>query len=454
MGTDMSVIDSIRRLTAPNGQKLLTMTHDGRQQWLHGLESMLLPGTKIDYAEKVGDGLRSSVLAGPLNWLMRNFPQAPPVVERLRKEEWGIVQPHPLTDMLTAPNKFYGGRELWMATILEFAFGNAYWLKIRNRADEVVQLWWVPSATMTPRWTKDGKTYIDHYEYRPGGVSRALGFSENMTVTGGGGAGEKEVPPKDVVHLRFGLDPRNSRLGLSQLGALMREVYTDDEASNFASVILQNFGIIGVVISPKDKGTASRDDVRAVKEYVQEQFTGDSRGKAAAFGQPTDVQLLQYNLQAFDMSPLRDVSEERVCAALGIPAAVVGFGTGLQTTKVGATMREMRRMAWTDCLIPMQEAMAEQVTRQLLPELDTQSARRRVRFDFQRVPALMEDDVEKHNRVRADYLAGIIKRSTAKRELGYSIEEGDEVYAQPTNINLLTAGTVPEPQPQGQGGDE
>jgi len=448
----MNLLDSIRRLTTPNGQKLLTMVHDGRQQWLHGLESMLLPGTNVDYAQKVGDGLQSSVLAGPLNWLMRNFPQAPPVVERLRKEEWGTVQPHPLTDKLAVPNEFYGGRELWMATILDFAFGNAYWLKIRNRVGEVVQLWWVPSCTMIPRWPRDGKTYIDHYEYRPGGVGHVLGFSEHMTVTGVGGQAVK-IPVKDVVHFRFGLDPRNSRLGLSQLGALVREVYTDDEASNFASAILQNFGIIGVIISPKEKGTASPDDVKAVKEYVQEKFTGDSRGKAMALGQPTDVQLLQYNLQAFDMSPLRDVSEERVCAALGIPAAVVGFGTGLQTTKVGATMREMRRMAWTDCLMPMQETIAEQVGRQLLPDLDT-APRRRVRFDHTRVPALMEDDVEKHNRVRADYLAGIIKRSTAKQELRYPVEEGDEVYAQPTNINLLTPGTVPEPQPQNQGGDE
>lgn len=440
----MKLLDRIRTwFPTPNGSglKLRTVVHDGR---LIGLIDTMLPATDIKYADKVGDGLGSSVLAGPLHWLMRNFPQAPPVVERLRRDEWTALPTHPLLTLLEEPNAFYGGRELWMASVLELAFGNAYWLKLRNAQGELIGLWWVPSSTMRPRWPRDGSVFISHYEYRPGGTRGPLGFDVNMTVMDRGGEGMK-IPVEDVVHLRFGLDPRNSRLGLSQLGALMREIYTDDEAANFSSVILQNLGILGVVIAPKEKGTASRDDVKATKAYVQEQFTGDKRGKTLVLGQPTDVQLLQYNLQAFDMSPLRDVSEERVCAALGIPAAVVGFGTGLQTTKVGATMRELRRMAWTDGVIPLQETVASQVRRQLLPEFDGPFNRTRVRFDLSRVPALMEEQDEKHGRVRADYLAGIIRRDVAKRELGYAVAEdgSDEIYVQPTNVVVVRAGEDP-----------
>lgn len=461
----MSVMDRIRTWFASpeqngrgdnsDGVKLLQMMHDGRQQLVGAMDAML-PATQINYAAKVGDGLGSSVLAGPLHWLMRNFPQAPPLVQRLRKEQWMSLPLHPLTDLLAKPNDFYGGRELWMATILDLAFGNAYWLKIRNEARDVVQLWWVPANTMIPRWPADGKIYISHYEYRPGGMPRALGIDSGMTIIDGGGGG-KPIDVQDVVHFRFGLDPRNSRLGLSPLGALMRDVFTDDEASNFSSVILQNFGIVGVVIAPKEKGTASRDDVKATKEYIQERFTGDRRGKTLALGQPTEVTLLQYNLQAFDMSPLRDVSEERVCAALGLPAAVVGFGTGLQTTKVGATMREMRRMAWTDCVMPLQTMIAEQVGRQLLPEVMAQPNRTRLIFDTSHVPALMEDQVEKHARVRADYLAGMIQRKTAKEELGYPIaqDDSDEVYAQPMNVMLMKPGDVPiTAETQGDGDDD
>lgn len=399
--------------------------------------AVLLPGTKLNYAREVGDGLGSSVVTPPLNWIARNFPQAPPLVERLSKDEWSAVRDHPLTDLLATPNPFYGGRELWMATAVEFASGgNAYWLKIRNATGEVMGLWWIPSTMMTPRWLPDGATFISHYQYTPAG--RQL-----------------RVEVDDVVHLRHGLDPRNHRLGLAPLGALAREIFTDDQAANFTSVILKNLGIIGVVISPKERGLASKEDLEATKRYLLENFTGDKRGEPLALGQPTDVQLLQYNLQGLDVSPLRDVAEERVCAALGIPAAVVGFGTGLQTTKVGVTMREMRRMAWTDCVIPMQESIAAQVARQLLADFEAGATPARLRFDLSAVPALMEDTNEKHARVRADYLAGIVKRSQAKRELGYPVESEDEVYAQPMNVMLLRPGELPPPPaPSGPEGGE
>ncbi len=431
----LTLINRVRDWLSPNGH---ATGEAERKEFFPPLlpgSAMLLPGTRINYAKEVGDGLGSSVLMPPLNWIMRNVSQAPPVVERLRKDEWSEVREHALTELLREPNPFYGGRELWMATALEFAFGgNVYWLKIRNAAGAVVQLWWIPSAMILPKWPTDGSVYVSHYEYQPGG----------RTI---------KVAVEDLVHLRHGLDPRNPRLGLAPLGAMVREVFTDDQAANFQSVILRNLGIIGVVIAPKERGLATKEDVEATKAYLLKHFTGDKRGEPLALGQPTDVHLLQYNLQGLDVSPLRDVAEERVCAALGIPAAVVGFGTGLQTTKVGATMREMRRMAWTDGVIPLQDVIAAQVGRQLLAEFEARPERVRVRFDLSAVPALMEDTNEKHARVRADYLAGVIKRAQAKRELGYPVETEDEVYAQPTNVVLLRPGEVPTQSAAPGGGD-
>lgn len=428
-------------------EKALSIVHSGATNQFFAF----LPATNIDYATKVGDGLGSSVLAAPLDWLMRNFPQAELVVERRLKNEWRTVIDHPLKEKLDRPNAFYGGRELWMATVLDLAFGNAYWIKVRNKFGSVIEIWWAPASTMRPVWPSDGREFISHYEYHPSGIlNRALGLDlTGMTVISRDGAPAMKLPPEDVVHFRYGLDPRNPRMGYSRLAALMREIYSDDEAANFASSILRNLGVIGLLISPKERNTATPEDVEAVKRYLQEHFTGDRRGQTLALGQPTEVQLLQYNMQAFDMSPLRDVSEERVCAAMGIPAAVVGFGTGLQATKVGATMREMRRMAWTDAVIPMQETVAMQLTHQLLPDFEKENLlpRTRVRFDTSSVPALMEDQGEKHERVRADYLAGLIKRSTAKQILGYPVEPEDEVYAQPMNVMILrpeeAAGNLP-----------
>lgn len=373
------------------------------------MPSTLLPGTKHDYASEVGDGLGSSVLAAPLNFLMRTFPEAPPMVQRKRSGQWEDDADHRLIQLLETPNEYYGGEELWMATALDLAFGNAYWIKVRNVIGDIVELWWMPRGLMravSP--TTASTTFIDHYEYNIAG--RWI-----------------PVPVRDVVHLRFGLDPRDRRYGLSPLGALMREVGIDDQAANFNAAVLRNLGIIGIIVSPKDKGPLpTKDAIEKTKEYLKTMFTGDKRGEPLVHGSPIDVQLLQYQMQNFDTSPIRDVSEERVCAALGLPAAVVGFGTGLQQTKVGATMKEMRQLAWTGGIIPVQRVVSKQIGRQLLAEYETDRRQpARFVFDVAQVRALWEDNNEKHERVRGDYKDGIIDRAEARRETGRPVRTED-----------------------------
>ncbi len=419
----MKLLDFLRFRPAPNGKALTEMRHGATSgSTLFPLRN-LLPATEFNYAGKVGDGRGSSVLAAPFNWIARNFPQAPPIVQKQTDGQWVEDPGHEMTKLLAKPNDFYSGRTLMMAAVLDLVWGNAYFLKIRNLAGEVIQLWWVPRQDITPRWPQGStNVFISHYEYRPG-----RGRTE-------------KIDPNDVIHVRFGLDPEIPRLGYSTLAAVMRDVCTDDEAANFSASVLRNMGIIGVVISPKEGGTAQKDDIKEVKDYIKSQFTGDKRGEALAVGSPTDVKLLQYQMQGFDVSPIRDISEERVCAALGIPAAVIGFGTGLQQTKVGATMREMRRMAWTDGLIPLQEIMADELERSLLPEFNGENTR--VRFDLSSVPALWEEANEKHDRVRKDTLAGIITVAKAQELLNYPVDEDRNVYVQPTNLIQISDGQL------------
>jgi phage portal protein BeeE len=77
------------------------------------------------------------------------------------------------------------------------------------------------------------------------------------------------------VHFRFGKDPNNLLRGFSPLAAVMREVYTDDQAANFTAAILKNLGIIGVIFSPKD-GTIPKEQAKKLKDYVQRISRGTS----------------------------------------------------------------------------------------------------------------------------------------------------------------------------------
>lgn len=420
----MSLFDFFRSRTTKLGLKAFTFTPLNAAVDRGGL----LPRTNFDYAAAVSNGLNSNVVMAPVQWLMRTFPEAELVVEAKKDGRWRPIE-HPLDSLLMEPNPFYGWTELLQSTVLSwFMDGNAYWIITRSALLAPVELWYVPHWLIEPKWSMDGTTFITHYEYRPDG--RLV-----------------ELPVNDVVHLRFGLDPKNPRIGLSPVKALMREVFTDDEAANFSATILKNMGIPGVVVSPKDAGTASNpDDVKEMKEYFQSAFSGDNRGAPLIVGAPTEVKQFGFDPNQLMLGNIRDIVEERVCAAIGIPAAVVGFGSGLQSTKVGATMRELRRLAWIQCVIPTQRSMAQQLGRQLLPQTDTLTEPRRLRFDTSNTSSFQEEETQKADRIAKLVTAGILRVDRAQELVGLEVDEAQAVYLRPSNAVAVSpdgALTVP-----------
>jgi HK97 family phage portal protein len=392
-----------------------------------------LPATRYPYGREVGKGLDSNVIMSPVLWIIRNFTEAAPVVQRLTSGEWRDTAEHPLTVRLAEPNAFYDGDQLFKATLISYLLdGNAYWLKVRNVFGAVVELWYLPHFLIEPKWPRDGSEFITHYEYRPFG-SQPI-----------------ELPVRDVVHLRYGLDPRNTRKGYASLKPLVREIYTDDEAANFSASILRNMGVPGGMIAPKGSDALpSAEDVEAMKDYMKSAFTGDRRGEWLVLGQPTETEQFGFDPNRLMLTNLRDIVEERVCAALGIPAAVVGFGAGLQQTKVGATMKELRRLAWVSCIIPHQTTLARQVTRQLMPDFQSQQRRFRLAFDTSGVSAFVEEELERARRVALLVEKGVVMVADGQEMLDLPPDPTQRVYLRPANVVAVKPGEEPEPSPNG-----
>lgn len=364
------------------------------------------------------NGLSSNVLMSPVMWVMRAFTEAQLVVQRRRQDSgggiiWDRVIDHDVEMLIDRPNDAYDGDALWKGTALSYTIdGNAYWRKIRNSFGDVIQLWYVPHWQIKPVWPHDGRTFISHYEIQ------------------GGVAGSEKMLPRDIVHFRFGLDPENPRLGYSPLKAVLSEVLTDDEASRFSQKILENMGVPGLVVSPKEGGTAKPEEVKRLETYFEQAFRGDRRGMALVMGKPTEVAQFGFDPNKLMLANLRDISEERVCAAIGVPAAVVGFGSGLQSTKVGATMRELVKLAWVQCVTPMQTVLGRQLTAQLLPDFVAPSFARvfRARFDTSEVSAFQEEAKAEAERVALLVREGILRVDRAQHILGLEVDPKREIY--------------------------
>lgn len=373
-----------------------------------------LKRTRIDYRKEVGDFIDSSVVTSPIHWVQREVPAARLTVRQTARDgSTSERADHPALALIQRPNAYYGDLALWAATIFSYLVdGNAYWIKLRDGISRPGELWFAPHWAMEPKGSQDGSVFISHYEYRVGGQ------------------GVVEYDPDDVIHFRHGLNPRNPRKGLSPLDGVIREIFMDLESSNFVSALLKNMGVPGLVVSPKSGGVVPSEDVEATKTWLRQAFGGDRRGDPLVMGAPTDVFQFGFNPSQMNMSDARDIAEERVCAALGIPAAIVGFGAGLQSTKVGATMNEMAKLAWRNGVLPVLRVIADELDRSLLPDFGNPTG---LNFwhDTSDVAALQEDRAQAATAWNTMVQGGWAEVAEGREGMSLPVRDSDKIYLRP-----------------------
>jgi HK97 family phage portal protein len=345
-----------------------------------------LPGTNRNFAREAGNLWDNGLVRSCLKWQSRVIPQAIQTVEREDAEgEWNAVPKHPALSVLKCP--YYPTKAMWDGVRLSYAVdGNAYLYKVRNGFGGVIGLLYLPHVQIEPRWPGDGSKFISHYEYRVDG---------------------KVQPPlrvEDIVHIRDGMDPLNNRKGLSALGAELRSICTDNEAMTFNYALLKNMGIPGVVISPDIKDTAvldqnwTEEQEEAVESGWNATMTGDNRGKPYITSLPMKVQFISLNPEQMMTDKVLDISEERVSAALGIPAIIVGFGSGLEQATLN-NANAMEGWAWNHNVIPTNTAIDNGLTEGLMSDVPGAREGDRFAHDYSKVNALQEDQTAKSQRL-------------------------------------------------------
>lgn len=380
-----------------------------------------LGSTRIDYAREVGDGLGSSLVSATLLWIARTFPEAPPAVWPSDAPP-GLNEPikgHDLTRLLERPNPFFTGPLLWMATTTDWnSNGETYWITETNRLGVPIRLWWAPSWTMKPATDEGSSEFITHYE---------------LTIDGE----PFRVDRERVVHFRYGSNPDDPRRGMSPLRALTREIFTDDEAANFTASLLRNMGVPGVIVSPDAEGaeggaaltTAEAEDTKA---KIAALWTGDRRGEVAVLTGKVKVEQFGFSPEQLLLRELRRIPEERVTAALGIPAVVVGLGAGLERSTF-TNMGEAREAAYEAGLIPMQRILAEDVRFQLLEKFEDDPHAFVFGFDLSKVRVLQEDLYRQAQRLDLGVRGGWAQVAEARQAVGLPVAPADEIYLRQTS---------------------
>lgn len=399
-------------------------------------------GTDIDYAGEVGRLDSSSLVMAVVNWTATQLPEAQPVVQRPGKD--GALEPdwgNPAADIIRRPNPFtVWADDCGALSVSWWIDGNVYFYKVRDVAGQVQELWYLPHFLVQERFPGDGKTpevpttgpnraqngYLSHYEYRVPGKAPVL------------------YPISDILHIKRGKDLNNPRRGIGAFDSVIREIYGDNKAALFAATILKNMGIVVPIMSPKDK-EVQIDLAKAneLKEQWIRGTTGDNVGKPIIQTIPVDVTKFAFSPQELDLKELRKVPESRIAAVTGIPAAMLQFLVGLENGTSFAAYAEARRQGYESVVIPIQSAIAEQLTWQLLPDFDKTPGAKFI-FDTSNVRVLQEDRDALYRRATLALGSGGISRNQFAASLSKPPPDKEEIFYVPAMVTPMTQERIEE----------
>jgi len=386
--------------------------------------------SKRDYSAMLADPTASSLIMAVILWIVRRWPEAPIYLEDGKED---AIYDHPMLKLLNRPNPYYSGTVLWFGAIMSLIWdGNGYMVKIRDqRTLAVKQLWYVPHFLMEPKINQGSTSFVDYYQYSPGG---------GVIV---------KYNPSDVTHLRYGIDPYNPRKGMSPLKSIVRDAVTDEEADNFSASMLHNMGVPGLLVTPDYTGAGgsniSMGDPDVMKKYIKDHTTGDNRGETMVLTGPTKLQEFGFDPKSMDLASMRAIPESRVCSVTGVSAAVVGFKSGLEQTAVGATMKELREMSYEDGIIPIQRLVGPELERQLLNEFEPNPDDWTVTFDLSQVRVLQDDQDALYKRTIEAWNGGLISRAQGKQAIGYDALPTDEIRRVPFSTTEVNEGEALPP---------
>lgn len=381
-----------------------------------------LPGSYRDWSKEAGDLGLNSIVAISLDWYNRNFSQAVPKVYRPSSTQQDDSIEHPIIGLIKNPSSLYVSSIFWSFIIQDYKLlGNSYVRKIRVN-NKVVSLQYLPADMVMPVGSNINP--IEYWTYTVDGKSY-------------------KIDNKDIIHFRYGRDPNDLRLGRSPVASVLREIATDNYASSTAFGLMRNGPIPAMILGPDANDLSvdiSPDDAKTVKRKLQEDFTADNAGQVAVMTGPYKMDRVSWSPEELTLDTIRRLPEERITAALGINAMVLGLGAGLERSTYQNYERSQQQ-AWEDGMIPLLKQLAEVISFNLMYEFTETREGDYFEFDVSNVRALADDLDSAAKRAELLYSAGIATLEEAKLIAGLT-NTGSPTVSDDTDLEKQNQETV------------
>lgn len=391
------------------------------------------PGATQLYRDAYGESQAdNSAVAACLNAITRAYNEVPlRHYRRLGDDSEEVVNPSPLRLLLRRPNPHMTLRQLrayWQWC--KHAHGNAYVMKVRAGdplTGEVVELWPVSPAKMTPLRYKDSTDFISTYRY----------YYTNGKHT--------DIDPRNVIHFKLGIDDENHMLGCSNLRKVAREIAMDNAATRFGGNMLANGGAASMIVSYPPDSSTTPEEAMQVKAQLIADFTGENVGAIGVLNGGAKAERMTFSPRDMDLTALHRLPEERIAAIIGLQPIVANLGAGWANSTY-ANFGEAREQFTEMFLLPEWADDGETLTHQLLSDF-TDAEDEYLGFDIRDARALQTDETALFTRLVLAVGGPILTVDEAREEIGRGALTPEQA-AQLAPAPVAAPATMPTDMPQ------
>lgn len=225
-----------------------------------------------------------------------------------KDEIWTEVEHSEISQLLRNPNRYQNRIqffESWMMSKL--AHGNTYILKQRSAAGKISALYILDPNRVKVLISTEGSVY-----YQLQRDDLAAQHADSVTV-----------PASEIIHDRWNTI-FHPMVGLSPIMAGGLAAAQGLSIQKNSAKFFNNGSMPGGILTAP--GAISPEDAKRLKDFWEQNYTGDNAGKIAVLGDNLKYETLAMNALDSQLIEQLKWSAETICSVMGVPPHKVGVG--------------------------------------------------------------------------------------------------------------------------------
>jgi hypothetical protein len=308
------------------------------------------------------------------------------------------------------PNEYQTWEQIEQAMALAWVvFAEVYLFVRRNELDQVIGFLWIPNnriAPMSDRYNPDNTKLITYFEYTPPGGSVV------------------EIPEKDVLYIRRGIHPADTKRGFSPVMQCVREMVLWNDTATRQAANTRNIAQ-GKIIYPKASESSIKptpDQVGQSRNIINE-LVRDRSGKTLMLPFEVGMADLTLDPSKLELDKLSQKSIDIICAAMGGDPMAFGLPSA---SKTYSNLAESLDALGKQTVLPMLSSWAPAFSKLILPQFGLPVDLYRLWYNTSNVSWLQDETESEQARHRENFKVGGMSVASFKEKIGETPNKGDE----------------------------